>query len=260
MKIKTITILLLIAGLSACGAKQKKAPPLKPQVQPVTNFHKAALLNVEMGEKYLAAGQISRAKQKFIHALELQPKMPEAHSSIGYFYEQVQDFQEAESHYRKAVSFGDGAGAFYNNYGTFLCRQKRYEEAEVAFRNAAGDKKYVNTSEVYENAGLCKLSSKENDKAFDYFELAVKRDPRRVNARLELATIEYQNQNYLMARDHLEIMKNYVKPNARALLLAIRVNKKLGFDDDVANAVLRLKNNYPKSKEYQEYLKDVRNG
>ena len=265
MKLKFFVICLLSINMAACfnSAQETETNKLKEQKQAAADavdFKKAALLNVEMGEAYLAQGQVTRAKQKFLHALELKPKLPEAHTSIGYFYETVGDLVEAEQHYREAISLGDRKGRFYNNYGTFLCRQQRFKEADKAFNNAIKDKQYTNTAEVYENAGVCALKQPDIDRASKYFETAIKRDPNRYMASLELAHIEFNKHNFLLAKEYLERYKAQVSPNARSLLLTIRLNKELGNKNEMASAIMQLKNMFPKSTEYKEYIESVRHG
>lgn len=252
MKMKLLVIGLTALALIACNKQDQADKP---------DFRKAAQLNVEMGEAYLAQGQIARAKQKFIHALELQPKLPEAHSSFGYFYESVGDVEEAENHYQRAISFGNGNGKFYNNYGTFLCRQGRYDEADKAFKNALRDKKYIKTAEVYENAGVNMVKKKDLKKAREYLETALKRDPYRANVILELARLELESKNYLLAKSYLENYKNNnQQQSAKSVLLSLQLNKALGNKDAVASDLLRLKNMFPNSAEYKQYLETQANG
>lgn len=147
--------------------------------QPTTKAsHKAALLNVELGNKYLQQGQTELSKQKLVHALELAPKLPEAHTSIAYLYEMVGDINEAEKHHKVAIRYGSQKASFYNNYGTFLCRQKRFIEADSAYHAALKDKKYTKTSQIYENAAVCALQQKDVARAREYFNHAVKHNPK----------------------------------------------------------------------------------
>lgn len=249
MRIKIILSSLSLMLLCACiGVQQDKLGHGKP------DFHKAALLNVEMGEEYLAQGQIARAKQKFIHALELQPKLPEAYSSFGFFYETVGDNTEAENHYKQAIAHANGDGKFHNNYGTFLCRQKRYDEADIAFNRALHDKKYLNTAEVYENAGLCALQKSDLVKAREYLSTALKRDPYRAKAHLELAQLELTAHNYATARSHLESFNSRQNPSAQSLWLSTQLHKIFADAEGAAKDASNLKAMFPDSPEYQAYL------
>jgi type IV pilus assembly protein PilF len=266
MILKYLGIICLTLGLTACMSSDNdtaKNAKRKSELnhKPVADFKKAALINVEMGEKYLAQGQVARAKQKFIHALELKPKLPEAHSSIGYFYEKVGDLVEAEEHYRLSIDYADGSkGRYYNNYGTFLCRQKRYKEADKAFNQAINDKKYIKTAEAYENAGLCALQEPNIEKAYTYLQTAVKRDPSRTVASLELAELELKRKNYLAAKYYLDNFKLHSEPTSRSLWLAIQVNSKLGNSNEVASSGLQLKSMFPKSEDYKLFLESTYNG
>ena len=259
MKLRIIALGVLVLSLSACIGDSSKSMHHDAQNQDSeVDFHKAALLNVEMGEQYLASGQISRAKQKFIHALELKPKLPEAHTSIGYFYEKVGDLEEAERHYKQAISYGDGKGRFYNNYGTFLCRQSRFKEADKAFNTAIKDKQYINTAEVYENAGLCALREPDVEKAYTYLRTAVRRDPGRAVANLELAKLEFSKNNYLGAKEYLNNFNNLSAATAPSLWLAIQIDNKLGDRRELADNAAKLKKLFPKSPQYRLYVESIR--
>lgn len=263
MKVKLAIICLLGLSLIACGpdTTDKKSESRPPVEKSKADYHKAALLNVEMGEAYLAQGQITRAKQKFIHALELKPKLPEAHTSIGYFYETVGDIPEAEDHYKQAISLSTGSkGRFYNNYGTFLCRQGRYKEADKAFNSALKDKQYIKTAEVFENAGLCSLKHADMVKAQEYLRTAVRRDRNRATASLELADIEFKQNNYAVAKEYLDnykIVNNQI--NSRVVWLELQINRKLGNKNEVASAAMKLKNMFPDSAEYKQLLESNAN-
>lgn len=259
MKFKIIVSYVLALSLFACvgnntGSANQDNQQVDSPEQRKADFHKAALLNIEMGQTYLAQGQVSRAKQKFVHALELKPKLPEAHSAIGYFYETVGDIEEAETHYTQAIRYGGDKGRYYNNYGTFLCRQKRYREADRAFNNALRDKQYIKTAEVYENAGLCALQQPDIDKAYSYLKTAIKNDLHRSTASLELANIELNRQNLTVALYYLNLFKQVSQPTAKSLWISVQIYKQLGKRDEVASAALQLKSLYSDTKEYKQFL------
>lgn len=244
--------LIACMGKKESEKKQAHIPPTEVIAKP--DFHRAAMLNIEMGQAYLAQGQITRAKQKFVHALELQPKLPEAHSAIAYFYESVGDIPEAEKHHADAIRYGTGKGRYYNNFGTFLCRQKRFKEADRAFNQALKDKHYIKTAEVLENAGLCALQAPENSKAYEYLRNAVKNDPNRGLAALELAHMEIKNNNPKSALYYLKLHKQANQPTARSLMLLVRAYQDLRKEDELASSLLQLKSMFPDSEEYKALL------
>jgi len=218
------------------------------------DYHQAALINVELGLSYLGQGQVARAKTKLVHAIELAPKAPETHAALGHFLEMIGEFKDSEREYKKAVSLGHN-GSAYNNYGTFLCRRARFEEADKAFNRAIEDKGYARTAEVYENAGLCALKWPSDEKAAEYFNIAITRDPQRTSALLALVELDIKNGNILHAGELLDRYKKIAAPSARSVWLSIQVAKKSNNNNTVAKEVLTLKNLFEDSPEYQAYLK-----
>lgn len=171
--------------LSAKGAgKSNEASYSSPAAQPPlkADLKKAAELNAQLALGYLEQGDVARAKVKIMRALRLNSRSPTVQSALGYFYEQIKEQKEAEVAYRKAIRLSrakdqNEQGPFYNNYGAFLCRLQRYEEAERAFEMALKDKSYPNTGAVYENKGRCALLSGQTTLAKQYLQKALDYEP-----------------------------------------------------------------------------------
>lgn len=204
------------------------------------NSKRAALVNTELGLEYLAKGQVARAKNKLNHALALSPKSAEVHGAMAYFLEQSGEIKEAEKEHQQAIYYckkenrkerarlteprdsrGLGAvtcsGAVYNNYGAFLCRQSRFEEADLAFKRSLQDKHYERIAEVYENAGRSALKweaacTRKNSSAErrtslltlaeQYFTSALQHDPRLEKAQIEITHIQHRLRHTLRHKNH----------------------------------------------------------
>ena len=250
---------ILLLFITSCSSSSKNFAN-----KPIGNidYRKAALLNVELGRNYLEQGYTERAKKKFLHALELMPNLAEAHSGMGYFWEVVGEYKEAEKHYSKSISLGKGSGLFYNQYAVFLCERDRYKEANKNFVLAINDKLYTQTAEVYNNAGLCALKNQDTQQAVYYLTKALHHDPRRTNLLLELAKISIEQREFNIAQHHLEQFYNIQnkKPTAPYLWLSIKVAKTLGQKDIAASNALLLKNLFPSSAEYIMYHNEYGKG
>ena len=98
-------------------------------------------------------------------------------------------------------------GAILTTMAHFLCRQRRFKEADRAFNNALKDKQYIKTAEVYENAGIMCLQQPDPDKAYIYLKTAIKNDPHRALASLELANLELTRNNPNAALNYLKIVQ-----------------------------------------------------
>lgn len=255
--------IVVILGLTGCmqapSKQEEKVAVLDMEakkIEPIEDmdYNKAALVNVELGLGYLNQGQVARAKSKLTYALKLAPSLPETHTALGYFFESVGEIKEAESHYRKAIKHAKNVGAVYNNFGAFLCRQSRYLEADKAFRLALEDKGYTRTAEVYENAGICALKAEEVAKAESYLQTAIRRDPKRANAIVELADLVFHKGETERASKLLAQYKQISEPSAKSLWLGIQIAERQGNKNGAASQGLLLKNRFPNSKEYQTYL------
>ncbi len=229
----------------------------------VPDYQKAALINVELGLGYLQQGQVARAKMKLAHAIKLASNISETHTAMAYFLEMIGEYKDAEREHKKSLAMSgknsSSKGAIYNNYGAFLCRRDRFKEADQAFHQALLDKEYARTAEVYENAGLCAIKSRDEDKAAEYLTTSLRRDPGRANALLALVDLDLKQGKLTEARDLLGRYKTIAEPSARSLWLGILVGKALKDDNTVASQALLLKNLFSDSPEYQLYLKSENN-
>jgi type IV pilus assembly protein PilF len=211
------------------------------------DFEKAARLNIELGLNYLKQGQTSRAKSKLNRAKRLAPNLSEVHYAYAFFHEQVGEAESAEKEYLKAISLKRDGGNEHNNYGTFLCRQQRYKDAEKQFLLAVEDPNYNNTAEAYENAGLCVLQKPDVARAVEYFEKALRYDQNRSNALLELAIIRFKEKNIQQAQAYFNLYAQAAKPTARSLLLGIELAKLHGDKNKEASYRMLLRS-FPDAK------------
>lgn len=253
-QITSLVLLIMLMSITACSTRQVANNTASYAVEDQVDFTKAALVNIELGQGYLEQGQVSRAKKKFIHALELAPKLPEAYAAMGYFFEMVGDNELAEKHYHKAIALGKNQAIFHDSYAIYLCGRGRYREAEKEFAIAMHDYNYPKTAQVYEHAGLCALQAKKPIKAEKYFKTAVRYDPAQVNAMLELADLILQRGDAIQAQYYLEKLRQQVEPTPRLLWLAIQAAKKNNDKNTVASNALLLKNLFADSNEYKLYL------
>jgi len=167
-----ILAFLFFTALVSCATNT--TPDRDPEAQT-----RVSEINIQLGLKYLEMKNYQRSKQKLLLALEENPKLPEANYAMAYFYETCGDMQQADQFYLKALSYAPHRGDVQNNYGTFLCRRGRYQEAIQHFEMAANDKDYLDPASAYENAGWCALKIPDKKLAIKNFQLAVMHDPGR---------------------------------------------------------------------------------
>lgn len=143
----------------------------------------SALENVQLGIAYLEDGDVVRAKQHLLLAEKGARYSADVQDGLAYYYEAVGELQAAEKHYQLALQYSPHAGSAHNNYGTYLCRYARYDEAVREFVRAVQEDAYTQTAQAYENAGLCARSKRDKR---HYFKLSLQHDSRRAIAKREL--------------------------------------------------------------------------
>lgn len=217
------------------------------------NNDQSSTYNVQLGMGYFQEGDMQRAKRKLLQALQQEPNSAQALDAMAYYLENTGDSQSANQYYQQAVTVAPKDGKAHNNYGTFLCRSKRYLDADKEFMLAVQDPAYLNNAEAYENAGLCAQQIPDANKAMGYFQKAVQNDPSRSISYLELSQLTYNQGNFPLAQQYFDkyaaLNKNM---GPEGLWLGIRLARKLGDPNTAGNYSLQLQSKYPHSTEYQQ--------
>jgi type IV pilus assembly protein PilF len=227
MSFRIIVIIGLLL-LQSCG-NYEELPPL--QAQGYQKKQTAASYNIQLGLAYLNRGERSRAKQKFIKALDLEPNFPEAYLAMAYFFEKTGDIKEAEKFYQKALNLQPKNGATLNNYGAFLCRRGQHRRAEYFFLKAVRDMHYVNTAMTYQNAGMCAASVADYSKAAKYYLRSVQQDPEQKQALYELLRLTMKQNKSLKANEYLEKYKTQLRKDPELKNIAIKTARHFGLKD-----------------------------
>ena len=176
-KYRFFSLLFIIISLVALGANQPDA----------------ARTNAKLGLAYLEKGYYPQSKARLLSALRDDPHIADGWYSMAYYLEKTGDTKSAEAYYRKALSVDPHSGEAKNNYGVFLCRMKRYQEALTYFASAVKEPGYLDAASAYQNAGTCALKMHNTKLAKYYFHLALDNNPRMPFALLSLAKLARQD-------------------------------------------------------------------
>lgn len=215
----------------------------------------AAQINVQLGLGYLQQGQVPRAKQKFLLAVQQNPKSATVLDAMAYFWEVTGNNTLADQYYKQAISVEPKSGRALNNYGAYLCRTKRYNLAEEYLLAAANEPSYIDSAAAMENAGLCELMVPNVAQGEVYFKKALLQDPDRSTSCYELARIYYNQGNYKVAKQYLNGYNSTGAISPEAFWLGIEIANKT---KDVAIMLkygALLAKHFPNSKQYQLYQK-----
>jgi type IV pilus assembly protein PilF len=247
-------VLALSIGIAACSSQQTiMQPPQsenKSQVKenPEETKKHAADVWVQLGQHYLELGKYETAKEDLLKALKFDPKSVDAHTVLATLYDRVGDRTSAEEQYRIAADLAPTAGATNNNYGLYLCKLGRFDQARKRFDIAKADGFYKDRDVIYLNSGTCTLLGKgPADVAEADFRRAVELNPNNTQALFQLASVLYEKGDFFKARAYVQRFDGLGQPSPDALLLARNIEVKLG-DAGAANEYAkRLREQFPDS-------------
>lgn len=249
MHVRGLLMVVVLAVLGGCASQPERES---------TDPKKAAQFNAELGLNYMVQGKSEQAMQKLLKALEYDDDSVDANHYIAELYRRLGRNDKAAEHFRIAASLAPKDPSIQNNYGVFLCSEKRYDEGIKRMLLALDSPVWPARDEAYENLGQCLRDKGDIDKAEQYFREALALNVNRPRSLLALAEISHQSGNYISARAFLQRYGVVAPHSARSLWLGIQVERLLGDKNAVASYGLALKNNFPNSEEARLYLKSIK--
>ena len=157
IKHQQIALLALLGwvGLSGCVTQEFVTGSDELVQERVINKKEAALARLKLALEYLKTGNTAQAQLNLERAEKLDDSVDGIYSSYAYYYQTVGENALADKAYLQALEDFPNNFNTRNNYGAFLCDNRRYEEAEKQFVLAIESPLNTQTANSYENAGLC---------------------------------------------------------------------------------------------------------
>jgi len=245
---------LMVLGMAtvACSSPQIMPAP-QSSTTPNQNLKKtertpqeSAAIWVQLGQHYLEMGKLEIAKEDLLKALKFDPKSVDAHTVLATLYDRVGDQANAKLHYRAAADLAPTAGAANNNYGLYLCKLGRFDQAQKRFEMEKADGFYKDRDYIYLNSGTCTLLAKGSvDVAEADFRRAIDINPNNAQALFQLASVLYDKNDFFKARAFIQRFDALGQPSPDALLLARNIEVKLGNASAAHDYAQRLREQFP---------------
>jgi type IV pilus assembly protein PilF len=220
-----------------------------PQASKAEQAKDAARIHTELGQRYLASGDLQTALEKLKLALKFDPDYAPAHTVMAVLYERINNLPEAELHYRRAEELEPAKGAPNNNLGAFLCRSGKIQEALGYFKKAVADPFYQTPDVALTNAGVCELRAGDAAAAEADFRDAIARNPVNAEALFQLASALYAKNDAFRARAFLQRFDALGHPTAASLKLGHDIETRLGNPEGARNYNKRLHSQFPDSEQ-----------
>lgn len=148
-----LTACIALIGLSACVS----SPP-----QNDFSRSEAVKARVNLALAYLEQQDLPKAKENIDKALAHDERDYLPHSVLAYYYQQVKQYEQAEKSYQTALKLSNAQPDVLNNYGTFLCKQGKFEAALSQFEKVlTNPARYYHQADTLENMALCAKQSGE---------------------------------------------------------------------------------------------------
>ena len=204
---------------------------------------------VKLAVGYMQQGQLGMAMQKIKKGIEVDPNNGQAHNILALIYQRIGEVDQAEEHFETAAGLEPRNPYIRNAYGSFLCLQQNYDEADEQYNKALENPLYQTPEVALTNAGTCAGKGGDQKKAEAYFRKALQKNPAFPKALYQMAELSYGQGDATRAQQYLERYQRVAPHTSGSLWLAIRVARKLGDRDRAASHEMLLRGNFPDSQE-----------
>ena len=242
-------LVLMLAGCVTTNPDNGDLGSKLPHTSKGQEARDAARIHTQLGQQYLANGDLQTAMEKLTRALQFDDNYAPAHTVMAVLDERINRPEQAEQHYRRAVQLEPGKGGPNNNLGTFLCRIGKGAEAIGYFQKALKDPFYTTPDVALTNEGLCQLRMGDRTGGEASLRKALEANPQNAEALLQLANTLYLNNDAFRARAFVQRFDALGQPSAAALKLGHDIETRLGNTDAAQTYRRRLLSQFPDSEQ-----------
>lgn len=245
-----VTVMLL---LGACAAPTQQTADIRTNSD-LTENDRRAKLRLELASAYFGRGQLTTALDEVKQAIVARPDLSEAHNLRGLIYASMGQLPLAEESFLRAIQLNPNDADALNNYGWFLCEQRRYGDAGKQFARAIAVPQYRDVARTLMAQGVCEARSGQLDAAEQSLSKAYELDPGNATAAFNLAEVLYRRGDLERARFYVRrVNAQPASTNAQSLWLAMRIENKLGNRIGVNGLGVQLREKYPGSPQALQF-------
>ncbi len=249
MRIKLCLIVIFLSTLMACASTPK-------ELQKEKKDREAARINVQLASGYMRRGDLKVAHEKLKKAIEFDDQYAPSYTTLAVLMTMMDQPVEAENYYLEALSVDPRDPDLHNNYGTFLCSIKKYEEAVDEFEKTLRNQFYKTPSVAHANIGYCLLQGNKPNfvKAEKHLRIALKQQPNMPSAMLAMGDLGVITKKYLMARAYMQRYHSIASASAHSLWVQIQAEHALGDKKYFLKISKKLLGSFPESKEADQLM------
>lgn len=221
------------------------------------DLQQAAKTRISLGLTYLQNGNYQQAKVNLDKALEFAPRYADAHYSLAYYYQTVEEWARADSAYEDALKLAPRNPEIANSYGAFLCQQRRYDEATEYFTKALDNQQYANSAETYENMAICAQAQGDTEEALRYLVSALNHQPGRAKSLFMLTQIYIEQGRWTEAETAMRRYEKVARVSPESIQLAVEIAQGKGDTETAEGYGEMLVTMYPQSAAAKAYKAEL---
>jgi type IV pilus assembly protein PilF len=247
--IKMSLIAVVCVLLSACETLK----PSGNEEYGESKLSARARTHTDLGAAYYQQNKLEIALDEFNHAIHIDPNYGQAYNGLGLVYAALGEDVQADASFKKAIEVQPSNSESHNNYGSFLCAKKRYDESIGHFLAAVKNPLYSTPNLAYANAGICSARKNDLKNAEIYLNKALQIEPLTHSAATQLAEIQFKRGDATAAQKTLQNAL-IASPGPETLWLGIKIARALGDKNSEASYALQLRQQYPNSEQARMLL------
>lgn len=248
----TVLMLMLLVGCTTTTVvKQPYADKISKE--------REVEARVQIALIYLEENNPEQAISELRLAMDADPKSPRVHEILALALEQATDFKRADHHFKQMLRFDSSYTRGRANYASYLVRRGHCDAAYSHLKIVVDDIYYPRRAMAYQQMAECDRVMGNSAEMLSNYQKAIALDSRFAAPLLELAKIEFNNGNYPQSQVYFDQYRAKVdQTSAEGLLLGAKLARVFQDRDAEASFALALRNLYPRSQEYLDYLNLVR--
>jgi type IV pilus assembly protein PilF len=252
---------VLMAGCANTGAKGASGPVASTAgngadivtASDEPNGRRRARLRLELAIGYFEAGQTTVALDEIKQSLSADPSFADAYNLRGLVYMRLDDAGLAEDSFRRAIALNPREPNTLHNYGWLLCQQSRYGDAAQQFSAALAVPAYTERAKTLMTQGLCQMRAGQPAEAERSLAQAYELDAGNPMIGFSLAALLAQRQDWQRAQFYVRRVNNSPSANAETLWLGLKIERRLGSREAMAQLGDQLQRRFPQSREAIAY-------
>jgi len=178
------------------------APPEQdPLLAAVKALNAGGLRSLKKGISLEAAGRLEESAAEHERALEIDPRLVQAHINLISLYGRLGQADQADRHYRKAVEMNPHLADSHYNFGVLLHGRQKYREAGEAFGKALEASPAY--PEAHNNLGYVREREGRFEEALAHYRAAIENKPNYRLAHFHLGRLLLHRGRTAEALEHL---------------------------------------------------------